>query len=69
MKNRTRPTHGLTSSLPGKIGLPCRSSAKIQPTDHISTAGPYFVVPRSNSGGLFNSKITNNQMTDKRWTL
>ena len=42
----------ITSSFPGKIGFPWRSSAKIQPTDHISTAGPYFVAPRSNSGGL-----------------
>jgi hypothetical protein len=48
----------LTSSFPGKIGFPWRSSAKIQPTDHISTAGPYFVVPSSNSGGLRKMKIT-----------
>ncbi|KAJ0454114.1 hypothetical protein HanIR_Chr15g0736541 [Helianthus annuus] len=45
----------LASSLPGKIGFPCSSSAKIHPTDHMSTAGPYFVVPSSNSGGLFKS--------------
>lgn len=34
------------------MGFPFKSSAKIQPTDHISTAGPYFVAPSSNSGGL-----------------
>lgn len=42
-----------TSAFPGKTGFPCRSSANIQPTDHMSTAGPYLVAPRSNSGGLF----------------
>lgn len=26
---------------PGRTGLPCRSSARIHPTDHISTSGPY----------------------------
>lgn len=46
-----------TSSFPGKIGFPCRSSAKMQPTDHISTAGPYLVVPSSNSGGLFQLEL------------
>ena len=42
----------------GNIGLPWSSSANIQPADHISTGGPYARVPRSNSGGLYQSVIT-----------
>lgn len=42
----------LTSFFPGKIGFACKSSANMQPTDHMSIAGPYFVAPSSNSGGL-----------------
>ena len=41
-----------TTFFAGNIGFPLRSSAKIQPTNHMSTAGPYFVLPSSNSGGL-----------------
>jgi hypothetical protein len=41
-----------TSFLPGRMGLPWRSSAKMQPTDHMSTAGVYLVDPISSSGGL-----------------
>jgi len=57
LKKKTELKHeGLkkksTSFFPGNIGFPLRSSAKIQPTDHMSTAGPYFVLPSSNSGGL-----------------
>ena len=49
----------LTSSLPGNTGFPWRSSAKIHPTDHMSTAGPYFVLPSNNSGGLFHNNKSN----------
>jgi hypothetical protein len=38
------------------MGLPCRSSAKIHPTDHMSTAGVYLVEPISSSGGLIREK-------------
>ena len=31
------------SCVPGRIGLSYRSSARIHPTDHMSTAGPYCV--------------------------
>lgn len=40
------------SSFPGNRGLPVKSSAKIQPTLHMSTSGPYFVAPSRSSGGL-----------------
>ena len=41
-----------TTFFAGNIGFPLRSSAKIQPTNHMSTAGPYFTLPSSNSGRL-----------------
>lgn len=41
-----------TSFLPGRMGLPWSNSAKMQPTDHMSTAGVYLVDPIRSSGGL-----------------
>ena len=46
------------SSAPGKRGRPSSSSAKMQPTDHRSTSGPYRVAPSSSSGGRYHSVIT-----------
>ena len=40
------------SSLPGKMGLPTSSSAKMQPTLHMSISVLYSSAPRSSSGGL-----------------
>lgn len=37
---------------PGKSGLRVSSSAKMQPTLQLSTAGPYCSAPSSSSGGL-----------------
>lgn len=64
IRRMSRLFTGLTSFFPGKIGFPCKSSANMQPTDHISTAGPYFVAPRSNSGGLL--KITRSFIHEKQ---
>ena len=46
------------SVFPGKRGLPRRSSANIHPADQTSTDVPYFVAPKSSSGGLYQSVIT-----------
>lgn len=46
-----------TSFLPGRMGLPWSNSAKMQPTDHMSTAGVYLVDPIRSSGGL---RVSNN---------
>lgn len=46
----------ITSSFPGKSAFPVSSSAKIQPADQISTAGPYCLDPRRSSGGLHQLK-------------
>eukprot|EP00983_Pelagomonas_calceolata_P106945 1159287-Pelagomonas_calceolata.AAC.4 len=37
---------------PGKMGFPTSSSAKMLPTLHMSTSGPYRSAPSSSSGGL-----------------
>ncbi len=44
------------SSLPGKMGLPTSSSAKMQPTLHMSISVLYSSAPRSSSGGLHCSR-------------
>ncbi len=36
--------------VPGKIALPIINSPKMHPTDHISTAFVYFVLPNKISG-------------------
>lgn len=40
------------------MGFPRSSSAKMHPADHVSTAGPYACVPRSSSGGRYQSVMT-----------
>lgn len=55
-----------TSCLPGRMGLPWSNSAKMQPTDHMSTAGLYLVDPSSSSGGLWSS-ITSDQTSFCKW--
>eukprot|EP00826_Nyctotherus_ovalis_P003919 TRINITY_DN10814_c0_g1_i11.p1 TRINITY_DN10814_c0_g1~~TRINITY_DN10814_c0_g1_i11.p1 ORF type:complete len:101 (-),score=4.43 TRINITY_DN10814_c0_g1_i11:265-567(-) len=41
------------SELPGKIGAPTRSSAKTQPSDHVSEGDPYAGSPKMVSGDLY----------------
>lgn len=41
--------------LPGKTGLPFKSSPSIQPLDHMSTPKVYCVDPSSISGALYRS--------------
>ena len=48
----------LTSSLPRNSGLPVHSSTNIHPSDHMSTATPYFVAPSIISGARYHSVIT-----------
>ncbi len=41
------------SAFPGKSGLRVSSSAKMHPTDHMSTAVEYCLAPSSSSGGRY----------------
>lgn len=41
------------SVVPGKRGTLSNNSANIQPVDHISTEGPYYLAPNNISGGLY----------------
>jgi hypothetical protein len=47
----------LLSEIPGKRGVRLDISAKMQPTDHISTAVEYWREPRRTSGGRYH-KVT-----------
>lgn len=48
---------------PGNKGCLLTSSAKIQPTDHMSTALEYFYDPRTISGALYHLVATNSVIT------
>eukprot|EP00967_Tisochrysis_lutea_P123827 scaffold206491_cov44-Tisochrysis_lutea.AAC.1 len=47
-----------SSPLPGSSGEPRTNSAKMQPSDQTSTAGPYIVAPRRSSGARYHSVTT-----------
>lgn len=50
--------------LPGKRGYLLISSARIQPTDHISTALEYLYDPRTISGAQYHLVATNSVITE-----
>lgn len=48
----------ITSVLPGIMGFPVKSSARMQPALHKSTAAPYWEEPSRSSGGLYHRVTT-----------
>jgi len=47
-----------TVELPGKIGCPMSSSARMHPTLHISVGFPYILEPRRTSGDRYHLVAT-----------
>ncbi|CAI9755851.1 unnamed protein product [Fraxinus pennsylvanica] len=50
-----------------KIGFPFKTSANMQPKDHMSTAGLYFVAVRSNSTDLGDQWFEMESLKDCHW--